>query len=456
MNRRKLEDVKFHNNQKIITKSQESVDIKAAPTYTDKPILPNFKNSSSKYDFLNKKKSTSSSTQRIFQTPQLPSKKTNIRKAIIFCFIISLIIGAIYLLSTVFLSANVTIVPKNKIFELKHQVFMASQNKNNIPFELMIVSEKENKDIVLTSSIDASEKAKGEITLYNEYSKNPQKIIAGTFISDEKGISYKTNSTISIPGYTLDNTKIIPGQISVEITSFLTGENYNGSPSNFYINSFKNTTKYNKIYGKLKTSLSGGVVGLVYLMDEKGKLDLESADVSKLQDKLMRKLSAQVPEGYILYPNAVKFTFNYGENITSKNPNTNIEIIGTLSAFLLKENNLSQSIINKLLPEIGIKEKSEIKKLDLSSLSFNFTDKNQIINKEIENFDFDITGNLKLDWIPNSNELQNLLVGKNKDNVAYIFKEDPGILSAKVNIMPIWSSTLPTNSNKINIILKNK
>jgi len=364
MNKRKIEDIKFNSIKKILKKPEEVEVVQTKPTYIKPPTIspsvkqPNPKKLLSKYDFLKRKSSTTLNNYRISQTPQFSGKKNPVRGIIILFFIISLIVGAVYLLSTKFLSAKVIIIPKNKVFEFKNQVFTARNNNNNISFELMIVSDIENKDIVLTSSLDASEKAKGEITLYNEYSKTPQKIIAGSFVSDEKGISYRTNTTVSIPGYTLDETKIISGQASVGITSFLPGENYNGSPSNFYINALKKTTKYNKIYGKLKTPLSGGIIGLIYMMDEEGKAILKSTDVSKLQDKLMRKLSAQVPEGYILYPNATRFLFDFNESIIAKNPNTKIEITGTMSALLLKENNLSDSIIDKLLPEINKKEMS--------------------------------------------------------------------------------------------------
>ena len=112
------------------------------------------------------------------------------------------------------------------------------------------------------------------------------------------------------------------------------------------------------------------------------------------------------------------------------------------------------SIVDTLLPGISDKEKSELVLPDLSTLSFNFTNKDQIIDKDIDTFDFELTGSFPIKWNPDQNLLKNLLVDKNKNDIANIFKQDPGITSASVKIIPFWSEKLPQDQKNINIILK--
>lgn len=452
MNRKILEDIKLNN--KILKTPKEDVVYKDVHIST--PVsLPSYsiKDDSTKYDFLKKKNKVPTSTKRIPDTPKMPSNSKRFNKTILFIFILSLFIGTFYLLETTFFKAKVTVIAKNKIFEINKEKFTASK-EGGIPFEVMIVEDSYERDVVLTSSKEVNDKAKGEITLYNEYSQTAQKVLTGTFISDEGGKSYKIDKTISIPAYTIDKTKkIIPGQATVAITSFLAGETYNGSPLSFYINSFKGTDKYKKIYGKIKTPLTGGMVGLVYTLDDKEK-EVILSNVSSFKDRLLRKLNALVPEGYLLYPDAVNFSYLLGENIISKTPNTKIAINGTISAFLVNKSDLTSSIINRMLPDISLAEKSEIIEPDLSLLSFNFINKEQVINKEIGIFDFNLNGNLTLNWAPDINKLKGLLVSKNKTEVPAIFKQDPGITSASVSIIPFWSKKLPSEEGKISIILK--
>lgn len=432
MIKKKLDDFKLSNKQPL--KTVEEKDI-------------------SKYEFLKKKKVMSSSTQRIPQTPKMPGSKRPFSKTILFFFIISILVGAYYLLSNVYLKADIVITPKNKTFEIKSENFTASK-KNNVPFEVMIVGDSVYKDVILTSTVNAADKAKGEITLYNGYSSKVEKIPAGSFISDEKGKTYKTDTTVSIPGYKQDKLKvIIPGQINVGLTAFLAGEIYNGSPTSFSINSFKGTAKYTKIYGHLKTPLTGGLAGLVYVMDDQEKTDILS-NSALFKGELLRKLNASVPAGYILYPDAVNYSYDFADKIVSKTPNLKLEIKANLSAFLVKESDFSSVIISKLLPDITKEERSEIINPDLSLLSFNFTNKDQVITKETESFDFELTGNVVMNWKPEIGKLKDRVVGKSKDEVLSIFKDDPGISKASVTIIPFWSKKLPDNVQNINITLK--
>ena len=462
MNKKTLGDIKI-NNDKIQPVVKNETLIKEVSSPSSVSNVLNTSNTisvitsdktKSKYEFLDKlNKKTTPFPKRIPQTPHISTGRP-FNKFILFFFIVSLLVGAFYLLSTVFFMAKVTVISRNQSYDLLKEDFKAEKNKaGSVPFEVMIVDDIEVKDVILTASSEVSEKAKGEITIYNEYSTKPVKIIASSFVSDEKGKTYKTDSAISIPGYTTDKTKIIPGEISVGITAFLPGDSYNGNPESFSVNGFKGTPKFKKIYGKIKTPLTGGSTGLVYTLDEKEK-ELYTTNSKIFKDKLMRKLVAQVPSGYILYPDATNFNYGLGDNVSSKVPNAKIEMKGTLSAILLKENELSDVIIDKILPDISIKEKTEIVKPDLSSLSFKFVNKDQVINKDIENFDFELNGTIPILWKPDVIALKGLLVNKSKIEVPGIFKQDPGISSASVKIFPFWSKVLPEKDKNINIILK--
>lgn len=462
---RKFEDIKV-NKQKIIKKTpevfilpKEEVFIQKDeenhnPTVTTTSYLS--AQNSSKYDFLNKlNKKTASYSPKIPQTPHLKAKTRSLSRTILYLFILTLFILGLYLLSTMFLKAKVTIIPNNKTFELNHSKFTADNTSNSlISFELMIVSDSNTRNMILSESKEVSLNAKGEMVFYNEYSVNTQKIVAKTFVSDEDGKSYTTDSAVTIPGYTLDkDKKIIPGQVTVDITAFLPGEAYNGNPELFTINAFKGTDKFKKMYGKAKTSLKGGTVGNVYYLSDTEKQNLPSLDDS-LKQKLKNKLTAQVPEGYILYPDSMDFSYSSVDTLLYKTPDIKFETKGELSAFLIKENDLSDSIIKKLLPNISSEERSEILPPDLSKLSFNFSNKSQVIAKDVSSFDFELTGSLALKWNPDLEGLKRLLVGQYKNQVSGIFKKDPGINSANVKIVPFWVKKLPEDVTKIRIFLK--
>lgn len=403
-----------------------------------------------------KKEVLSPSTQRLERTPQIKTKPKILHKFTLIIFILSIITGGIYWCGNIFQKADINITSKHQLITYKNKQFIAGKDPSgdSVNFEIMIVSDKKIKNIILTDSKDVSIKAKGSIILYNEFSSNPQKILAETFLSDNNGKAYKTDTVVTIPGYKIDkNKKIIPGQASVNITAFLPGEAYNGSPTDFHINSFKETTKYNKIYGKLKSPLIGGALGLIYILNDSDKVAIDIIAQSSFKEDLLRQVEALVPPGYILYPNALTFSYKIEDNILSKTSNAEIQMEGTLSVVLLKEKSLIDNIIKISLPDIKGDELKEIKISDLSKLSFNFTNKEQLIIKEMNSVSFALSGDINAIWNPDIELLKTKLLGAPKNNVFPIFRQDPGIASALLKIFPPWRKYIPNDLSKINIVV---
>ncbi len=401
-------------------------------------------------------KSKSSYNPRIERTPQVKKKHGLINKYIFIIFILVIIIGAVYWGGDKFQKADIFLTAKHQDITYVSKQFLASKDTtiSGVDFEIMIINDKKLKNIVLTEPKDVSIKAVGSVTLYNVFGATPQKLLAGTFLSDENGKAYKTNSIVTIPGYKLDsNKKIIPSQIDVDITAFLPGDTYNGSPTDFSITSFKNTPKSSKIYGKLKTPLTGGASGSVYTLNDEDISHIDSIAQSSFKNDLLNKAKAQVPPGYILYPNAMTFTYKIDSNVSSKTPEAEVGIEGDVSVLLLSEKSLKDNITKISLPSIKGDELKEINILNLENLSFNFTDKEQLITKDMTSVTFYLTGKLDAAWSPNIDILKTKLVGTEKSSVLPIFRQDPGISSALIKIFPPWQRHTPEDINKINIIV---
>lgn len=448
-----LEDIKINKDKKII-KPQEIVAT---------PISANINNiykeevkTKGEFDVDTYINSRTSHTPRLPRTPQVARKSRFFSKPILLLFIFSLLAGTIYWGGNYFQKAIVTITSKKQAINYDHKSFTASKilNSGGVDFEIMIISDSFSKNIILTEPKEVSIKAHGSITLYNEFGTTPQKITAGSFVSDENGKVYKTDETITIPGFKTVDKKIIPGQIEVNISSFLPGEAYNGEPIDFHISAFKGTSKYSKIYGKLKSPLVGGAQGLVYSVSDKDKENIDNVAQNSFKSKLLDNVKSQVPPGYILYPLAMTFSYKIDEETISKTPEAEVKINGDLTVFLLNEKSLVSSIIKNSLPTLSKNELKEVSIVDLNKLVFNFSNKDQLITKELESIPFSLTGDINAIWNPDTEILKSKLAGVDKNDVLSIFRQDPGISSAIVSLFPPWKKTLPVNTNKINIVVQ--
>lgn len=452
MEKKILEDIKINKEKKVIPSIQEG------PILSQNGEIKYFNNyqGNIKEDKVDEYFKSRSSKPRLQRSPQEKEKKRIISRPTMFILFICLIGGIIYLGGNIFKKANIEITSKHQSISYNNKLFNSSKADNNdVDFEIMIVSDKKSKNFTLTEPKEVSIKATGVITFYNEFSTTPQKLLVGTFLTDSAGKTYKTTETVVIPGYKFDkNKKIISGQMDVKIISFLSGEAYNGSPQNFYVTSFKGTTKYNKIYAKLKNPLTGGISGTAFFLTDSDKEKVKILAESTFKNDLFEKVKALVPPGYILYPQAMTFIYNIEDSAMSKTPDTTVEINGTLSVVLLKEQSLIENIIKISLPGVSEGELKEIKILNLDNFLFNFANKDQLITKDMGTISFSLTGNGDVLWIPDIEILKTKLAGIHKDQVLNIFRQDPGISSALVKLFPPWQKYIPSDISKINIILK--
>lgn len=393
---------------------------------------------------------------KIYSTPRVKKSNIYIRKPIRLLLLVSILLGGVYFVSNIFEKTTITIKQKTTELILNKEQLSAFNTKDSpMNFELMIVPETETKEITLTEKEDVSIKARGEVTFYNEYSTKPQKLLIHTFISDSNGKAYQTDSAITIPGYKLDQSKkIIPGLASVGITSFLAGDSYNGEPSDFSINSFKGTAKAKKIYAKLKSPLKGGAQGIVYKPSPQDLGVLNAYALSTFKSNLLKRVTAQVPPGYILYPEAMNVSSKVEDNILSPTPNYKAKISGLVSSVIINQDDLSRTLIKRLLPDLSPVELAQIKIGDISNLTFSFSNASQTISKDLKSISFNLSGKINPVWSHDIESLRKSYAGVPKKDIQGIFKSDPGITSASVKIFPPWNKYLPVDSSKIDIIIE--
>lgn len=393
--------------------------------------------------------------KRFSSTPHVVRKSGGVRKSLMILLIIVIVLAGGYFIAQHFEKTTVHIQEKHQILSLSHTQFTASKNTQApLHFEIMIVSDTDTKSMVLTESQDVSTNAKGTITLYNEYSTKSQNLAIHTQVNDVDGKAYRTDKAVTIPGYKTVAGKVTPGQISVGITAFLPGDSYNGTPTNFTIAGFKGTPKFAKIYAKATTPLAGGAQGLVYTLGATEKGTVTATAETTFKSRLIKKVTAEVPKGYIMYPDAYTFSYSIRDDAKSPTPNAKIQIDGTLSAVIVKESEMTAAVTKALLPDISKDERSEIAIPDIAKANFSFVSDSQTITKDMQTVAFTLSDDLTAIWHPDTEQLVAKLRGVAKTELLSIFKTDPGISEARATVFPPWQKYLPLDPARIHVIVE--
>ena len=321
---------------------------------------------------------------------------------------------------------------------------------NKIPGRLIKTQSQETREFPATGERQLDEKARGLITVYNEYSSSPQTLVETTrFLSTETGKVFKTTKTIVVPGAKIEEGKIVPNSINVEVIADEPSPEYNIGPSNFTIPGFKGTAKYNGFYGKSKTAMSGGSIGKVKIVS---KEDLEKAKESlakELREKIIQSLKNQVPTNFKLFNEALKeetIETVFSQQAGERAEKFTLNLKNQATAIVFDPRYIDELVDKNIISQISEKKKvlPNAREINYTKWQVNF-DKGQI--------GLDIKVKQGITWEVNISDLKKELAGKNESEIKKILSQKPEIQNIQVIFWPFWVKRIPEQTSKIEIII---
>ncbi len=375
-----------------------------------------------------------------------PKKPNNNKKFLALGLFLSLIlISIIFFLATfAFDGATITIKPLTR--------------KDVGLNESYIVSELDRKDLLQTRNIAVSEsitipkrstkkvfkKAEGDVIIYNNFSKDPQKFVKGTRLATTDGKIFRTVDNLTIPGKT-GNT---PGQISAHVQADVDGVEYNIGPTKFTIPGLKATPKFKDFYAESSTTMKGGASG-----NENGVADADLqkaiADIKlKLIESVQEKIGTDAPEGFTFNKDTLVLTTGKMTKTTEDETTATYTQNATGTTLFFKRDEIVRRILEKQFSNETAKP--IVKVLDTTNLVIGVSNQNDALREDSQ-VTLTVTGPAPAVFYPNKQEILEYYAGRPVSEFNDITKKFQFIESAKRVIYPFWNSRFPTNISKINV-----
>src|SRR3989344_4309173 len=136
------------------------------------------------------------------------------------------IAGVVVFLVAIYLffgKATVQIKPQRQPIDFKLSASTADSYTQvdavtyRIPGQFLSYTGEVKKDFPASGQQMVVKKARGEITVYNNYNSEPQNLITTTRFESAKGLIFRIQRSITVPGTRLINGKTTPGSVRVEI-----------------------------------------------------------------------------------------------------------------------------------------------------------------------------------------------------------------------------------------------
>lgn len=319
--------------------------------------------------------------------------------------------------------------------------------QNKIPAQLIKLEKKQSQEFSTSGARQVNDKAKGSLTIYNEYSSSPQALVEKTRFVSESGKVFRLTKSITVPGAKIQEGKIVASSIEAEVTADQPGPDYNVVPGRFTIPGFQGTPKYAAFYGQSKSAMSGGASGLMRVVTQSDYDNAKKELWDALKPALDNEFQSQLPSGLKIIDGAIKEelgTIDTNVAVGSPAEKFTLTIKGSAMAVLFDEKDILEIVKGKLADELSDDKElvlaSDQASYQLASVDFS---RGQLAMK------VKAAGNLV--WKINTDALRQEILGQKEEAIRSIFAKHPEVDQAKVVFWPFWVTSAPKNLDKIEI-----
>jgi hypothetical protein len=393
-------------------------------------------------------------------TPPTPSRQKRRMRGKWFFVTLAIVIivaAAGYVASSYYSRATFTIVPKVIPVNVNGTyVAQSTPAAGVLSYELVTMKGSASTTVPATDGAQTSIKATGKITVYNAYSSTSIRLIAGTRFSDDTGRVYRLSSSIIIPGYTKPAATVIPGSISTNIVADQPGVEYNISRtdpiSDFKVVAYKGSPKYDSVYARLASDISGGFVGIKKTVNPTTVASSTAILKENLIKTLLAQTKAAIPSGYIMYDGGYTAVFSPAAIDSGKPGNAALSLQGTLYGILFKRTDIVRSFAGSAA--VSSFGNSGYEATGLDSVQVSITNLKDFSPEKRGTVIIHAKGAMKLIGTIPVDEIKAKLAGIPLANTQDVFKSYNSVIeTGSGELVPPWAK-IPTDLSRITVTVQ--
>ncbi|MEK7093913.1 MAG: hypothetical protein AAB903_01060, partial [Patescibacteria group bacterium] len=291
-----------------------------------------------------------------------------------------------------------------------------------------------------------SQKATANVMLYNGYDSSPQALVATTRLATPDGKIFRLDKSVTVPGAKLESGKITPASIEVTVTADRPGTEYNVGPfEKMTVVGFKGTPKYDGFYAVMKEKAKGGIIGEVPFPTDDDIKKAEEKTRGIIQSSLDLDIRRRVPEELKILKEAstAQVSKLVLDKVTDEQGNFSVQGEGQLSVIAFKETDV-EKVLENIMKEDHTDQAFRTITVNYSNAQPDFVNGKMSIM---------VKGVAVLTSPLDSNSLKGQVAGKSLSEAKRVLSALAGLEQAKIGIYPPWLWSMPSNPERITVIL---
>ncbi len=322
------------------------------------------------------------------------------------------------------------------------------------PLAIRILEKEKEVSVTVTTtgtSGGTSQKARGAVIIYNNYSTDPQSLVATTRFETTDGKVFRLESGVTVPAMTTINGKQEPGAIEAQVIADQAGETYNVDATTFTIPGFKGGSKYDKFSAKSTKAMVGGGSSGVSDVAIVAKVDLDTAlreAKEKAKEEFLNEVRDGLAEGEKILEDQIDIVPLVSPDLPSVGTVANaLDYKGsfTVRAFIFSEKSVKEKV-----QDASEKNVQNILFQPISS-SVTYTDSSTDFSQGVARIKAHALVTMESDI--DEEKLREMLLGKNEEGIKQVMESFPEIKNIQVLFHPEWFvSSVPNSLKRVSIV----
>lgn len=370
--------------------------------------------------------------------------------------VIVLLIGAVFGLSMFLSKTTLTVYPENKQPNVNAEfVAYPDKREGSLTYEILTLQDVGERQVSATGQEHVEEQAKGLIEIIKT-TPGAERLIKNTRFRSPEGLVFRIQESVVVPGAMKDSSgALVPGTIRAEVFADEVGQEYNlPAGVRFDVPGFKESNLnelYDSIYAESKEVFTGGFNGPRFIINEAELSTAEQSLRMELRDKLLAKIDSEKPADFVLFSDAVAFTYNqlpsvqFGDNLVT------IKQEAVLQVPIFKHADFAKFLASETITTYS---GESVRIRNIEDINFAYTDPNtsstNIANET--SLKFSIVGKPLIVWEYDSVQLQKDLAGKPLTALSTVMSGHSGIKEADVTGKPFWRRSFPDEVKDIVVV----
>ncbi len=361
--------------------------------------------------------------------------------------IVVLLIGVLALVAL--RPTRITITPRTHavIFDNANQytAFPAeSASAGTLPYTVKTFDLEDSETVASTGTVRSEEKASGQVTVFNNYSASPVKLVKNTRFSTPEGLIFRAPADIMVPG----NSGSTPGKITVTVVADKAGAEYNVGPFNrLTVPGLQSTPDmYANVYAQSASAFTGGFLG-----DKPGvsPADTERASAAmrnRLEEKARDGVAALQIDGDVVFSDLLRIEYETLPATPESGTMVRVHEKARVSVPVFPANAFAQAVALSVSTDAA---NSSIIMVPGDGYGASLSSASSTLG--IDPIQFALIGKATILWQVDTAELTAALAGRDQSAFQTIVTTFPAIQEARARIQPFWSSTFPGTPEKIKV-----